>query len=250
MTQDETCINYRVVKPSVKIEPASTPSVVKTELMECIDYEHILKDYFQLDIDLESLYRQWSLADPNFNQVAKNFAGVRMLRQDPVENLFAFICSSNNNIQRFVSESLFKCTISIEEKKKKSIPRITGMVEKLCENYGNQLLTHQDVAYYSFPALESLAADKVESRLRTLGFGYRAKFIQQSAAKMVENGGRDWLMNLRKVSYPEAKTALMTLPGIGAKVSDNSFLFKIENLLFYFIFIYFFFFLRWLTASV
>lgn len=104
MTQDETCINYRVVQPSVKIEPASSPSAVKTELKECIDYEHILKDYFQLDIDLESLYRQWSLADPNFNQVAKNFAGVRMLRQDPVENLFAFICSSNNNIQRFVSK--------------------------------------------------------------------------------------------------------------------------------------------------
>jgi N-glycosylase/DNA lyase len=110
------------------------------------------------------------------------------------------------------------------------------MVEKLCENYGNQLLTHEDVAYYSFPALESLAADKVESRLRTLGFGYRAKFIQQSAAKIVENGGRDWLMNLRKVSYPEAKTALMTLPGIGAKVYQTFHLFfKLKIYYFYFI---------------
>jgi len=100
MTQDETSVNYRVVQPSVKTEPGSSQAVTKTESKERIDYEHTLKDYFQLDIDLESLYRQWSLADPHFNQVAKNFVGVRMLRQDPVENLFAFICSSNNNIQR------------------------------------------------------------------------------------------------------------------------------------------------------
>lgn len=104
MTQDESCINYRVVKPCavIKNELPLIPATKKKELKECIDYEQILKDYFQLDIDLESLYRQWSLADANFNQVAKNYVGVRMLRQDPVENLFAFICSSNNNIQRFV----------------------------------------------------------------------------------------------------------------------------------------------------
>jgi N-glycosylase/DNA lyase len=103
LTQDESCINYRVVKPCViKNELPLIPATKKKELKECIDYEQILKDYFQLDIDLESLYRQWSLADANFNQVAKNYVGVRMLRQDPVENLFAFICSSNNNIQRFV----------------------------------------------------------------------------------------------------------------------------------------------------
>lgn len=92
------------------------------------------------------------------------------------------------------------------------------MVEKLCETYGNHLLTYEDVAYYTFPSIESLAEEKVESKLRTLGFGYRAKFIQQSAAKIMKNGGRDWLLNLRTVSYLEAKSSLMTLPGIGAKV--------------------------------
>ncbi|XP_045036449.1 N-glycosylase/DNA lyase isoform X2 [Daphnia magna] len=199
MNQDEAGLNYRVVTPVVQSEasPSESLPAKKAEMKECIDYEHMVKDYFQLDIDLESLYRQWSLADANFDKVAKNFVGVRMLKQDPVENLFAFICSSNNNIQR-----------------------ITGMVEKLCETYGNHLLTYEDVAYYTFPSIESLAEEKVESKLRTLGFGYRAKFIQQSAAKIMKNGGRDWLLNLRTVSYLEAKSSLMTLPGIGAKVAD------------------------------
>lgn len=103
MNQDEAGLNYRVVTPVVQSEasPSESLPAKKAEMKECIDYEHMVKDYFQLDIDLESLYRQWSLADANFDKVAKNFVGVRMLKQDPVENLFAFICSSNNNIQRF-----------------------------------------------------------------------------------------------------------------------------------------------------
>jgi hypothetical protein len=48
-------------------------------------------------------------------------AGARMLRQDPVECLFQFICSSNNHISR-----------------------IHGMVERLCSAYGTRL--HADVS--------------------------------------------------------------------------------------------------------
>ncbi|MGA0882828.1 MAG: DNA mismatch repair protein MutS, partial [Burkholderiaceae bacterium] len=43
-------------------------------------------------------------------------AGARMLRQDPLECLFSFICSSNNHISR-----------------------IHGMVERLCSTYGTSL---------------------------------------------------------------------------------------------------------------
>ncbi len=42
--------------------------------------------------------------------------GARVLRQDPVECLFQFICSSNNHISR-----------------------IHGMVERLCSAYGTPL---------------------------------------------------------------------------------------------------------------
>jgi N-glycosylase/DNA lyase len=64
------------------------------------DAKAALEDYFQLEVDLKPLYSAWSKADPVFDAVAASFPGVRILRQDPVENVFSFICSSNNNIQR------------------------------------------------------------------------------------------------------------------------------------------------------
>ena len=49
---------------------------------------------------LEPLYESWAKFDPVFEKVSHRFTGVRMLRQDPTENIFSFICSSNNNITR------------------------------------------------------------------------------------------------------------------------------------------------------
>lgn len=118
----------------------------------------ILKDYFQLDINLEDLYKKWSKADVNFEKISKQFPGIRMLRQDPVECLFSFICSSNNHISR-----------------------ITSMVDKLAEHYGKKINVTDcvdGVNFYAFPKVEALAAEGVEEKLRELGFGYRAKYIQ------------------------------------------------------------------------
>ena len=59
-----------------------------------------LKEYFQLHINLFDCYKRWSKADKNFAKIAGGFKGIRILKQDPVENLFCFICSQNNNIKR------------------------------------------------------------------------------------------------------------------------------------------------------
>src|SRR4051812_12911863 len=67
---------------------------------EAIKVHDILWDYFQLDVSLQDLYKDWSQADPNFAKKAPHLRGIRMLRQDPWENLICFICSSNNNIAR------------------------------------------------------------------------------------------------------------------------------------------------------
>lgn len=46
-----------------------------------------LKEYFQLDVDLLTLYDDWSERDPIFCSLRSRFSGIRMLRQDPWENL-------------------------------------------------------------------------------------------------------------------------------------------------------------------
>lgn len=62
--------------------------------------ELLLKHYLRLDEPLPELYKKWSECDIYFKKAACKFQGVRMLQQDPVEIIFTFICSSNNNISR------------------------------------------------------------------------------------------------------------------------------------------------------
>ena len=48
-----------------------------------------IRDYFQLDVDLSTLYNQWSTRDPVFLGLRENFGGIRVLRQDPFECLLS-----------------------------------------------------------------------------------------------------------------------------------------------------------------
>lgn len=157
--------------------------------------EELLRDYFQLHINVEEKYNEWRSADDNFCRVATKFPGTRILRQDPVETLFAFICSANNNI-----------------------PRIKGMVEKLCTYYGDKILTLDGHAYHKFPEVERLAEPKVEDTLRGAGFGYRAKHIVQTAECL--KASPNLLQSLRSSPYASAVEQLRKLPGIGSKVAD------------------------------
>ncbi|XP_049820146.1 N-glycosylase/DNA lyase isoform X2 [Aethina tumida] len=161
------------------------------------DCEKLLKDYLRLDLNLEMYYQQWSEKDNYFKDAAKKFYGIRLLNQDVTENIFSFICSSNNHITR-----------------------ISSMVEKMAKFYGHKIYELDDETYYSFPEAEVLANEDVEYRLRDNGFGYRSKYICKSAQTIMENGGKSWLEALKKMEYPEAKSKLMTLPGVGAKVAD------------------------------
>ncbi|KAI8099065.1 DNA glycosylase [Halteromyces radiatus] len=163
--------------------------------------DQTLRDYFQLELlSLEKAYERWSRLDTNFKTKAIHFQGIRMLRQDPWENLICFICSSNNNITR-----------------------ISQMVHKLCIHFGSKIATLDDTDYYGFPTLASLAEEGTESKLRQLGFGYRAKYIAQTAQKIKKEHPEQqeaWVADLRKLSYEETKQTLITLPGVGPKVAD------------------------------
>lgn len=55
-------------------------------------YENLLSTYFRLDVDLEALYTEWNNCHKHFSEHSKDFRAIRLLNQDPVENLFCFIC--------------------------------------------------------------------------------------------------------------------------------------------------------------
>lgn len=175
--QSETAISYQIFgnpKQGLAVEVTATDSSKKIEVATCLkepnivptdsvikqsvikekhcenSYEDLIKDYFQLNIKIGDLYQKWSDVDSNFQSISSKFGGIRILRQDPVENLFSFICSSNNHISR-----------------------ISSMVEKLCENYGREVGQFNGKTYFSFPTISELSGDGVESELRNLRFGYR-----------------------------------------------------------------------------
>ncbi|KAM4737798.1 N-glycosylase/DNA lyase isoform 1-T2 [Anableps anableps] len=177
-------------KDSLKIESGTAPQHSEVEA-------EMLRDFFQLHVKLGDLYREWGAADCHFKEISDIFTGVRMLRQDPTECLFSFICTSNNHISR-----------------------IQGMVERLCQALGSPLCQLDQTSYHDFPTLSTLADSGVEERLRDLGFGYRARFLQQSAKQILDTHGLQWLDGLRSIPYLEARDALRTLPGVGAKVAD------------------------------
>lgn len=65
-----------------------------------------------------------------------------------------------------------------------------------------------------------MAVKGVEENLRKLGFGYRAKYIAQTANMVVNELPKGWLMDLREKPYREAHDALIQLSGVGPKVAD------------------------------
>lgn len=195
LQQKDDCIDYNVYSGK---EISDEPSAKKPKSVENnSENNKLLGNYLRLDYDLPKMYKEWGESDPHFLKAAEQFYGIRILNQEIVENIFSFICSSNNNISR-----------------------ISKMVEKLATLYGDKICDFEDVAYHTFPKIESLAPEEVEAVLRKNGFGYRAKYIQKSAETIVKLGADKWIQNLKEMDYNAARNELMTLPGIGAKIAD------------------------------
>jgi len=95
-------------------------------------------------------------------------------------------------------------------------------------------------SYYPFPPPSTLAAPEVGSVLRSLGFGYRAEFIQRTAAMLVTARGlgaapdalepsEKWLMTLRDLDTSEAREELLKFIGVGRKVADCILLMSLDK---------------------
>ena len=248
LRQSQEALLWNAVFPN----PPTSPEETAKRDAETLEW---INDYFQLDVDLKELYQAWSKRDPIFNGLQERFSGIRILRQDPWENLISyvvfvsylsshvdcrpvflyaytrFICSSNNNISR-----------------------ISKMVKSLCTNYSPSVLSlsppsgsGEPELYHPFPPPSALAAPDVTAKLRTLGFGYRADFIQKTAKMLVvrdvepspsklpprfyaaQEPAEEWLASLRKEQTSVAREELIKLMGVGRKVADCVLLMSLDK---------------------
>jgi N-glycosylase/DNA lyase len=123
------------------------------------------------------------------------FPGLRILRQPFGETLLGFVCSAT-----------------------KQIPQIKQMQALLATRHGRALPDGSR----ALPTWTELAAVP-EADLRACALGFRARHIAAIARFLAENPG--WLDATEHAPYPEAKTRLLTLQGVGEKVADCVLLF-------------------------
>ncbi len=125
-------------------------------------------------------------------------------RSSLTSSLFRFICSSNNNISR-----------------------ITKMVKSFC--------------FRSSPPPSRLSTPDVATILRSLGFGYRADFIQKTAKMLVDahgvcsssakgkEGPEKWLDSLCSAHTADAREELLKLMGVCRKVAGCILLMSLDK---------------------
>jgi N-glycosylase/DNA lyase len=161
-----------------------------------------LRHYLDLGRDLPKILAEVN-NDAYMHRTIGKLWGMRILNQELWETVASFILSQNNNVAR-----------------------IRGIIRRLSERFGEQLMLAGYVDY-SFPSPEALATT-TEDELLACGVGYRASYLREAAASVVS--GELALTAVKKMSYPEAKRELMRRKGIGEKVADCICLFSLGHL--------------------
>lgn len=160
-------------------------------------FNRVWRHYFDLDRDYEKIKSE--LSRDSVLKTAIDFGGgIRILNQDAFECLISFIISASNNI-----------------------PRIKGIIERLCLNFGEKVAISSGT-YYKFPTADTLASLSLDD-LAVIRAGFRDKYIL-AAANAVKSGQID-LLALRNASFEYAKSQLLRLPGVGEKVASCILLF-------------------------
>ncbi|KAM9963647.1 hypothetical protein ACTFIW_006885 [Dictyostelium discoideum] len=213
---EQDIIEYKFIDSKKRINHDS-------EVMKMQDRISTLQNYFYLDLDINQLFKKWRNDDNDndnnvgdsdqklhqlnhqFRKSCDKFIGLRLTRQNPVDCLFSFICSQNNNVSR-----------------------ITSLVNKLIVGYGSKITDYNHTDYYKFPTLSQLSNATVEE-LNVLGFGYRSKYIVESCKQVIEKGGEQWLNQLKLKPHLEVQKELTTLMGVGKKVADCVSLMSMDN---------------------
>lgn len=147
-------------------------------------------EYFDLNTDYNEIKNK--LKQNKVLQPMLDFGyGIRILKADPLEMIFSFTISQNNNIKR-----------------------IKQIVERLCE------IGKVNEKYKSFPTIDELFNAPL-SFYESLGAGYRAKFLKELSTSLKDVN----LEEISKLSTDEIYDFLINLKGVGPKVASCVLLF-------------------------
>ena len=157
-----------------------------------------LESYFDLNTDYSEYIKRFS-ADPTLKDACEGSSGIRILRQEPFETLVSFIISQNNNI-----------------------PRISGIIDRLCESFGEKT-----DGGFSFPTAKRLRGITADD-LAPLRAGFRARYIADAVSRV--NSGEIDFGEIDALPLDPAREKLKTIVGVGDKVADCVLLFAFHKL--------------------
>ena len=191
------------------------------------DEERVFK-LFSLERDLEAIKNEIvSRTESSWlKEAAESGCGIAILSQDPFEALISFIISQNNNIPRIrgiiktlAAEYGVNLCLQGTDGAKCPLGKTDGTpCEEICKKCG---------ACYSFPTAQDILARP--EGLVPCRAGFRVKYILD-ACERVASCEVDPYEIRRLCSYEKTKEALMTIKGVGEKVTSCVALFGMGNL--------------------
>lgn len=164
------------------------------------EFQSIWFSYFDLGTDYAAKKNTLSKISPALMDSISYAPGIRLLKQEPFETMCSFILSQNCNI-----------------------PRIKGMISRLCQLCGEPI----GGGFYSFPTPAQLAAQSAQS-LEPVRAGFRTGYLLDAAEKVA--GGMVDFDKIQNSSLEEGREILQTVRGIGPKVSECILLFGFHKL--------------------
>ncbi len=165
------------------------------------DYEEVWKDYFDMSTDYQHIKTMILSIDDRLETAIRAKAGIRILHQDFFETLISFIISQN-----------------------KQIPHIKQLVHTLSLRYGTRVDGYDE---YLFPDVDELNEVSVDE-LKECKVGFRAPYIRDAVSRVYNGDIKE--DELKCMSVQDAREKLMTIHGVGEKVSNCVLLFGLGRM--------------------
>lgn len=162
------------------------------------DLESIVINYLDLERDYNNINNHLVSKDIKLKNDISKCYGFKVLKQDKFEMFITYIISQNNNVKR-----------------------ITNIVNKLSNMYGDKVI-FRTKEYYLFPKFNQIKNISIEE-LRLLGLGFRDKYVFNALSVLKSNN--NYLNMLEEMDTESAIKSLSSINGIGLKVASCILLF-------------------------